>query len=478
MRTTALESVSDILRDDHGRDFGRCESPSLRLEKFVHMGDNSKKDEIEAVVACHGAHAKPIPLFEPKSCVSFVAKLRSRLIVNQAGGILENAGLCLHPHFGAPYMPGSAVKGIARHAAWCEWNEETDARKKVELAAGIAEVFGYPTNDDGLDAFLAARGWKDKSSSGIVAFLPAVPCTEKSTPDKGKLDVDIVNVHQRAYYGSRSREARPSSKDQPNPQFFPTVKDGVCFRFTIAPVRRGGESLLSSAKDWLWKALEENGAGAKTAAGYGWFDLGGAREEERKRAEKERIERLSSQIPEYRSKLQPFASVDYLSVDQREQLKVLFSEINAENIPATKLDPEYAKAKRIFDTSIQVDAMRNNSQGSSPRPQPVPTTERGLPPIPDRYETAGAFVLTEILPFADPACSEQRRKETVRKIVDAIETDCVRAGWSLVKDRDRERIAAILRADGSPIARKEKRGIEASVGKIREWAKQHNVELP
>lgn len=474
MADSVTTQVSGLLGDG----FNECKSPSLRLEKYVHLGNNSKKGEIEAVVKCHAEHAKPIPAFEPKGAVPFVAKLRSRLIVNQAGGILENAGLCLHPHFGAPYIPGSAVKGIARHAAWCAWNEETDATKKEELAVGIAAVFGYPTNDDGLDAFLAARGWKDKSSSGSVAFLPAVPCTEKAVSDKGKLDVDIVNVHQRAYYGSRSREASPSSKDQPNPQFFPTVKNGVCFRFTIAPVRRGGESLLSSAKDWLWKALEENGAGAKTAAGYGWFDLSDAREEERKRAEKERSERLSSIIPEYRSKLQPFASADYLSADQREQLTVLFSEINAKIVPVSKLDPEYAKAKSIFDTSVQVDAMRKSSQGSSARPQPVPPTELGLPPIPDRYETADAFVLTEILPFADPACSEQRRKETVGKIVDAIEADCVRTGWSLVKDRDRERIAAIRRADGSPIARKEKRGIEASVGKIREWAKQHNIELP
>ena len=487
-----------------GENFPECESPSLRLEKYVQFPEkvqvngkweeiHKKNEEICSVVKCHAKHAKPIPHFEPKGCVPFVAKLRSRLIVNQAGGILENAGLCLHPHFGAPYIPGSAVKGIARHAAWCEWNTEKDKDKKKSIAERFAQVFGYPTGDSRpkkdeeatrgdpdayLDDYLAARGWKDKSSSGAVAFLPAVPCSEKAVSDKGKLDVDIVNVHQRAYYGSRSREASPSSTDNLNPQSFPTVKDGVCFRFSIVPVRRGNEELLSFAKDWLWKALEENGAGAKTAAGYGWFDLSDAREEERKRAEKERSERLSSTIPEYRSKLQPFASADYLSADQREQLTVLFSEINAENVPVSKLDPEYAKAKSIFDTSVQVDAMRNNSQGSSARPQPVPPTERGLPPIPDRYESADAFVLTEILPFADPACSEQRRKETVGKIVAAIEADCVRTGWSLVKDRDRERIAAIRRADGSPIARKEKRGIEVSVGKIREWAKQHNVELP
>lgn len=252
------------------RGYPACESPSLRLEKFVRLGgDSEKKAEIDAVVACHRSHARPIPFFEPKGCVSFVAKLRSRLIVNQAGGVLENAGLCLHPHFGAPFIPGSAVKGVARHAAWCEWNEEPDAAKKDAVAKRIAEIFGYPTNDDGLDAFLAARGWKDKSSSGSVAFLPAVPT------DAGRLATDIVNCHHPDYYGGRRNVA--TDDESPIPLPFPTVDEGVSFVFSIVPVRPGAD--IESAKKWLVRALSENGAGAKTAAGYGWFDCDPARTE-------------------------------------------------------------------------------------------------------------------------------------------------------------------------------------------------------
>lgn len=268
MRTTALEFASDILRDDHGRDFGRCESPSLRLEKFVRIAEHakketSKKDEIDAVVKCHSDHAAPIPTFEPKGAVPFVAKLRSRLIVNQAGGILENAGLCLHPHFGAPYIPGSAIKGIARHAAWCEWNEESDQAKKDAIAERIATVFGYPTGDkDGLDAALAARGWKNRTVSGSVAFLPAAPT------DAGRLATDIVNCHHPKYYAGSKPDA--TDDESPNPQFFPTVDEGVSFLFSVVPVRPGAE--VGAAKGWLVRALSENGAGAKTAAGYGWFD--------------------------------------------------------------------------------------------------------------------------------------------------------------------------------------------------------------
>ncbi|MBR1835905.1 MAG: type III-B CRISPR module RAMP protein Cmr6 [Kiritimatiellae bacterium] len=265
MRATVTNELAALL-GGVDRLYPACESLSLRLEKFVRLGDNSTKDEIDAVVKCHRAHARPIPSFEPKGCATFVARLRSRLIVNQAGGILENAGLCLHPHFGSPYIPGSAVKGIARHAAWCEWKEAKDAGDDGQAAAvaeRIAAVFGYPTGDkDGLDAFLAARGWKDKRTSGSVVFLAAAPV------DAGRLATDIVNCHHPKYYAGNLPYA--ADNESPNPQFFPAVDEGVSFLFTIAPVRTGAD--MEAAKGWLVRAISENGAGAKTSAGYGWFD--------------------------------------------------------------------------------------------------------------------------------------------------------------------------------------------------------------
>ena len=105
---TALEKVREVLG---GEGFPRCESASLRLEKFVRLGKDdsgkeTKRQEIEAVVS---KNQRSIPQPIPKGGIRFVAKLGGRLIVNQAGGILENAGLCLHRHFNAPYIPGSAV---------------------------------------------------------------------------------------------------------------------------------------------------------------------------------------------------------------------------------------------------------------------------------------------------------------------------------------------------------------------------------
>lgn len=262
MMTTALSEVLDLLG---GEKFPKCESPSLRLGKFVRIGDNSKREEIEAVVACQTRHGRaPSEQPWPSDGVRFPAKLKSRLIVNQAGGILENAGLCLHPHFGYPYIPGSAVKGVARHAAWCAWHEAEEPHK-ADIARKMARVFGYPTGDKGLDDYLKGLAC-DATRGGCVSFWAAEP--DRKVP----LVTDIVNCHHMKYYGSDNPSAVATDDEKPNPQFFPAVEAGATFLFTLVPLRGAGAEELKLAKAWLVKALTENGVGAKTSAGYGWFE--------------------------------------------------------------------------------------------------------------------------------------------------------------------------------------------------------------
>ena len=259
MTATALTEVRELLG---GEEFPKCESPSLRLEKFVRLGGNTKKEEIDAVVECQKRCGKtPVSTSLPAGAVRFPAKLLSRLIVNQAGGVLENAGLCLHPHFGYPYIPGSAVKGVARHTAWCDWNEADEPRME-QVARKMARIFGYPTGDKGLDAYL--RNLKcDTRRGGCVSFWAAVP------DGRADLATDIVNCHHKDYYGGNRPEA--TDDEAPNPQFFPAVESDVSFLFTLVPLRGAGADDLELAKKWLIKAITENGVGAKTSAGYGWF---------------------------------------------------------------------------------------------------------------------------------------------------------------------------------------------------------------
>jgi len=73
-----------------------------------------------------------------------------RWMGDQAGGVWENANLCLHRNFGFPYISGPALKGIARHAAWCRWLDAVEVENLAEaksLALSIAVTFGYPTGD-------------------------------------------------------------------------------------------------------------------------------------------------------------------------------------------------------------------------------------------------------------------------------------------------------------------------------------------
>lgn len=281
MYTSALSEAARILDAGDPKDpFKGCESAALRLEKFVRIGDNSKKDEVVAVAS---RSPQKVPAFIPPNAVRFAAKLGGRLIVNQAGGVLENAGLCLHPHFNAPYIPGSALKGVARHAAWCAWNEEQDDMRKAELAKEIAVIFGYPTGDKDLDDYLAARGC-DQKRSGSVCFMPAYP---EST---AKIVPDIVNCHHHGYYAGNEDLADAADIESPIPNFFPAVEAESRFVFMLVPLRGQG---VVRAKSFLVEAITAYGLGAKTAAGYGWFvydqEAEEAAEQRRKESEEKKL---------------------------------------------------------------------------------------------------------------------------------------------------------------------------------------------
>lgn len=239
-------------------------SPSLRLSKYLKSKTLSKAEEIKAALICAETHMLECSPFMGKG-ERVVATLKSRLIVNQAGGILENAGLCLHRHFGYPYIPGSAVKGLARHAAWCEWKAEEDGERKLEIAKKIAEVFGYPTGDEeGLDEVLKPYV---KEHAGVVCFMAAEPV------GKAPLVMDIVNCHHMEYYDVNDKKLKALDDEASNVQFFPAVESGAKFEFNIVPLKQANANLLECAKAWLVEAIVKYGAGAKTGAGYGWFAI-------------------------------------------------------------------------------------------------------------------------------------------------------------------------------------------------------------
>lgn len=352
-----------------------CESRSLLFDRFA---DPSAKEEARHNWFKQVIAKQPVTkrLDSWRSFTSSLgamsgeplyAQLQSRLMVNMAGGVMENAGLCLD-RFGLPYIPGSAVKGCARRAAlaalreWCETGQKPGATGQDQdnlfktacapfaspavMLAAIAQVFGYgeldwKNNSDfawaccdkwdqtrnearallgsarvsraasGVSPDADAAPALPKDFAGSVAFLPAYPVDLGKTgkvdglpvevPPLGKLELDVVTCHHPDYYSSDDPNAVATDTEDPNPLVFPAVAPGHVFALALAPLRSlvgqasgltvrgasgsapgtasetpgtgGSETCPTTlARTWLKCGLETFGLGAKTAAGYGWFD--------------------------------------------------------------------------------------------------------------------------------------------------------------------------------------------------------------
>ncbi len=296
-----------------GENAARCDSRSLYMDRFAQPGaaEEERRSWFSRSIAKRAATPPPRPdITCGCDAPPLYAQLQSRLMVNMAGGVMENAGMCLD-RFGLPYIPGSAVKGCARRAAIQSLIERRDAGASAaelgELLARIALVFGWgegewkvELNDSrrlksdfvyaiGTELWtqvsLAAQQQLPKTDhfAGGVSFLPAHPVDvfakelPLDIPPLGKLELDVLTSHHQKYYGRKESPGRtlvmPVALDieDPIPVIFPAVAAGHVFKFQVLPLR-GSSSALTAARQWLAEGLAIFGLGAKTAAGYGWFD--------------------------------------------------------------------------------------------------------------------------------------------------------------------------------------------------------------
>ncbi len=147
-------------------------------------------------------------------------------------------GLTLHHTYGVPFIPGSALKGLAVRAA----------QKQIEYLgeAGKKALFG------------------EQDSASLFVFWDAlfVPGS-----DRNPLQRDIVTVHHAKYYSTEGTEW-PSDFEDPTPVPFITVKPGTRFSFAVSGP---DDEWCRYAVRLLTWGLENIGIGGKTNAGYGRF---------------------------------------------------------------------------------------------------------------------------------------------------------------------------------------------------------------
>lgn len=306
-----------------GDDAAGCASRSLFKDRFADPDPQAKEDDRKRWFT-HLLKRSPETVARsqwlPGNAGALHARLMSRLLVDLAGGVMENANVLLD-RYGLPFIPGSAVKGCARRMALQALHDwiasgtprpaEDDAcapccegfGSPAAMLAAIARIFGWVEKDwdagrkEGLfrsdfgwacgddhesiwtetSKHLAQgfgwrlpeeRPWKQLPNfAGSIAFVHATP-----NADPG-LELDVVTPHHTDYYQGKLETA--TDTEDPVPVNFPAIRaqrDTDYFTFPLIPLRRADNGDLTIARLWLARGLELFGLGAKTAAGYGWFD--------------------------------------------------------------------------------------------------------------------------------------------------------------------------------------------------------------
>lgn len=186
------------------------------------------------------------------------AKTLGRLAINLGSeATLENS-IALNRTYGVPYIPGSALKGLA--ASYYKKHVQNFDPKLH------ADIFGVQEN----------AGW--------VIFYDAL-----YVPN-GKLGLvpDVVTVHHQEYY--QKENVPPADWDSPIPIHFLSISGSFCVALS------GPDALVKAAYDILALALANEGIGAKTNSGYGRMQLEGYAKEENKPTAKKKSD-VPQEIP-------------------------------------------------------------------------------------------------------------------------------------------------------------------------------------
>lgn len=188
------------------------------------------------------AYARRQAALQQMGAVTLEAKSLERIIVGLGDeSTLETSITLLTPH-GVPYLPGSALKGLASSYAHQElegWNRSGEAYQTL---------FGADSNSE-------------RQQAGCVVFQDAWP-----HPQQTRMHIDVINTHHPDYY--QNGNSPPADWDSPVPINFLTTSGS----FTVA-LSGPAPEWVRAAAEILRMALDEYGIGAKTNRGYGRMKL-------------------------------------------------------------------------------------------------------------------------------------------------------------------------------------------------------------
>lgn len=174
----------------------------------------------------------------------------ARLIVGLGQkGVIE-AGVRLHQTYGVPFIPGSALKGVAAHYAHEVWG-------KVD--AGYSRV--SPDEADATRGQYHRLLFGTTEESGCVRF-------EDAWLVDGGLCADVMTPHHQQW--QTNPDMAPTDFDSPVP--VPFLSAAGAFRLALSwqgPDSDQAGKWLGRTMRLLKEALREWGVGGKTSSGYG-----------------------------------------------------------------------------------------------------------------------------------------------------------------------------------------------------------------
>jgi CRISPR-associated protein Cmr6 len=237
----------------------------LWLDKFIEGQDSEKKssdDEKGSFESNLISQAVKIKAFDEykeffERRQDYLAKIKpnvfkaieseSRMIIGLSGESVWENSISIHRTYGVPFIPGSALKGLAASYARKYLKEFDKSGKAYEFIFGSQE------------------------SAGFIMFHDALLLPESAFDEnKPFLHAEIMTVHHQDYYGvkkdSEGKLFPPADWDSPVPINF--ISASGKYQLVLTGVE-GCEDWLNIVVEILSQAFQEEGIGAKTSSGYG-----------------------------------------------------------------------------------------------------------------------------------------------------------------------------------------------------------------
>lgn len=186
---------------------------------------------------------------ETEGAKTRIATVKGRMIVGLGSESVLETSICLHRTYGVPYIPGSALKGLA--------------------ASYAHQRLADPAWNKGGDAYRVVFG--DINDSGYITFFDAfyIPDTGRPKP-KQPLYPDVITVHHKEYYQGKNNA--PADWDSPTPIPFLSATGNYLIALA-APALESNSPWFTKTFEILGYALKDMGIGAKTSSGYGRMKL-------------------------------------------------------------------------------------------------------------------------------------------------------------------------------------------------------------